>query len=236
MRGVKEILKSRIGLFSKIFAKKGYSDEEWRYLSNRVFRCTLCGNCEEVCPVGIRLKTLWLSLCQDLVHSEFYPEKIDMIQENLKQTYNVFVEDNEDRADWVDDMPDAHGHGYLKEQAEVVYFTGCVAAFLPLAQRIPIALAKILDVSRVGLTLLGEDEWCCGFPLLGAGLKDMFHEFRDHNLEKIREKGAKKIIFACPSCFLVWREYYPRDVEIVMPLTCWRTRSKKIAFPLKSSH
>ena len=52
----------------------------------------------------------------------------------------------------------------------MVYFTGCVAAFFPMAQQIPIALAEILQASNVDFTLLGEEEWCCGFPLLGAGM------------------------------------------------------------------
>jgi len=214
MKGLKEILRSRTGLFRRLFGKKGPSGKEWEHFSGTVFRCTLCGNCQEVCPVGIHLKELWLSLRQDLVHSDAYPPKIDMIRENLDESHNVFAEDNEERADWVEDMRDAPDHGFLKDEAEMVYFTGCVASYFPLAQKIPIALAEILDVSEVDFTLLGEEEWCCGFPMLGAGLKEMFHEFRDHNLQAVKEKHAKKVIFACPSCYQMWREHYPRDVDI----------------------
>jgi heterodisulfide reductase subunit D len=214
MKGLKEILKSRTGLWRKLLRKKELSKENWDHFSSTVFRCTLCGNCQEVCPVGIHLKELWLSLRQDLVHSSFYPKKIEMIRDNLEESHNVFAEDNEERAEWVEDMDDVPDHGYLKDKAEVVYFTGCVAAYFPLAQKIPIALAQVLDVSEVDFTLLGEEEWCCGFPLLGAGLKEMFQTFMEHNLEAVREKGAKKVIFACPSCFQMWREYYPHEVEI----------------------
>ncbi|GAF79043.1 unnamed protein product, partial [marine sediment metagenome] len=91
-----------------------------------------------------------------------------MIRDNLEESHNVFGEDNEERAEWVEDMRDAPEHGYIKEQAEVVYFTGCVAAYFPLAQKIPIALVEIMDAGGVDFTLLGEEEWCCGFPLLGA--------------------------------------------------------------------
>jgi heterodisulfide reductase subunit D len=111
-------------------------------------------------------------------------------------------------------MRNAPEHGYLKDKAEVVYFTGCVASYFPLAQKIPMALAEILDVSGVDFTLMGEDEWCCGFPMLGAGLKDMFQAFMDHNLEAVRRKGAGEVIFACPSCYQMWREYYPRHFQI----------------------
>ena len=212
--GLKQILKSRTGLFRRLLGKKGPSEEQWRHFSDTVFLCTLCGNCQEVCPVGIHLKDLWLSLRQDLVHSNFYPKKVEMIRDNLEESHNVFAEDNEERADWVEDLREAPDHGYVKDQAEVVYFTGCVAAYFPLAQKIPIALAEIMEISGVDFTLLGEEEWCCGFPLLGAGLRGMHQEFIDHNIAAVREKGAKEIIFACPSCYQMWREYYPHDYKI----------------------
>jgi heterodisulfide reductase subunit D len=214
IQGLREILKSRTGLFRRLFGKKGPSESEWKHFSDTVFRCTLCGNCQEVCPVGIHLKDLWLSLRQDMVHSQCYPKKIDRIRENLDESRNVFAEDNEERADWVEDMRHAPEHGYIRDQAEVVYFTGCVAAYFPLAQKIPMALAEILDASKIDFTLLGEEEWCCGFPMIGAGLKEMFKAFMDHNLAALREKGAKKVIFACPSCYQMWREYYPHEFEI----------------------
>lgn len=214
IKGLKQILKARTGLYRKLFRKKVPSEEQWKQFSDTVFRCTLCGNCQEICPVGIQLKGLWLSLRQDLVHSNVYPKKIQMIRDNLEKSHNVFAEDNEERADWVEDMRDAPDHGYLKDKAEIVYFTGCVAAYFPLAQKIPMALAEVLEASGVDFTLLGEEEWCCGFPMLGAGLMDMFRGFMDHNLEAVGEKGARKVIFACPSCFQMWNEYYPRKIEI----------------------
>jgi len=156
-----------------------------------------------------------------------------MIRENLEESRNVFAEDNEERADWVEDMRDVPEHGYIKDQSELVYFTGCVAAYFPLAQKIPMALAEILDAGEVDFTLLGEQEWCCGFPMLGAGLKDMFKEFMEHNLAAVREKGAKRIVFACPSCYQMWREYYPREFEIVHASQFLMELIKEKRLPLK---
>ncbi|MGD8882073.1 MAG: (Fe-S)-binding protein [Desulfobacterales bacterium] len=214
MKGLNEILKSRTGLLRKLLRKKGPTSEAHKQFGNTVFRCTLCGNCQEVCPVGIHLKDLWLSLRHDLVDSRHYPKKIDMVRDNLDESQNVFAEDNEERSDWVEDIRDAPDHGYIKDQADVVYFTGCVAAYYPLAQKIPVALAEILTVGGIDFTLLGEEEWCCGFPMLGAGLKDMVQEFIDHNVAAIRAKGATTVVFACPSCYQMWREYYPPEFDI----------------------
>ena len=211
---LRRIMRSRSGLLRRFFGKQAPTEAQLKQFSDTVFRCTLCGRCQQVCPSGLQLKDLWLSLRQDLVHSHAYPQKVDMIGKNLAESHNVFDEDNEERAEWVEDMPDAPDHGYIKDQAEVVYFTGCVSAYFPMAQTIPMALVEVLDAARVDFTLLGEDEWCCGFPMLGAGLRDRANDLIDHNLQAVRAKGAKKVIFSCPSCYQMWREHYPREFEI----------------------
>ena len=42
----------------------------------------------------------------------------------------------------------------------------------------------------------------------------MLQTFITHNLEAVRRKGASRIVFACPSCYQVWREYYPNRFEV----------------------
>ncbi len=210
MKGLQQILKSRSGgILSRLFGAKPLTDEQWKAYSETVYRCTLCGNCQEVCPVGIHLKDLWLSLREDLVDTKHFPKKINMIKNNLESSRNVFDEDNEERAEWVEDMDDPPDDLFVKDEAEVVYFTGCTAAYFPVAQKIPLALADILVKADIDFTLMGEDEWCCGFPLLGAGLKDLFKEFAEHNIEAVLEKGAREVVFACPSCYEMWKEHYP---------------------------
>jgi heterodisulfide reductase subunit D len=208
------ILKTRTGFWRKLCRIKEPTREELRAFSDTVFRCTLCGNCRQICPVGIDLTQLWHSVRRDLVDSDAYPGKIDMIRENLDESHNVFGEDNEERAEWVEDMPDAPDHCHIRDRAELVYFTGCVSSFFPLAQQIPIALVKILDAARIDFTLLGENEWCCGFPLLGAGLGDQLDGLIANNVDAVKAKGAKQVVFACPSCYRMWQEYYPREFEI----------------------
>ena len=215
MKGLQRHLKSKAGVFSKLLGRRPLSAEELKHYADTVFRCTLCSNCEEVCPLGIRLKELWLSLREDLVQEEAYPPKIDMIRTNLAKSRNVFGEDNAERGEWVEDMRKPPADRYVRPKAEVVYVTGCVSAYFPLAQKIPMALAEIMDASGVDFTLLGEEEWCCGFPLLGAGLMDMFEEFRVQNLAAVKAKGAATVVFACPSCYQMWREHYRTDLELL---------------------
>jgi heterodisulfide reductase subunit D len=210
---INRLFRARVGLFKR-FYKTSLNKEFLKDFSETVYRCTLCGRCEEVCPSGISLKDIWVSLRQDMVHSDAFPAKVNTIKENVLKSHNVFNEDNSERAEWVSDLDDPPEHGHIKEKAEVVYFTGCVSSYFPMAQQIPMSLVSIFDATGVDFTLLGEDEYCCGFPFLGAGLRDKVDDVIHHNVEAVKRKGAKRIVFACPSCYRMWKEYYPLEFEL----------------------
>ena len=180
-----------------------------------VFRCSLCGDCEEVCPAGLPLKDMWLSLREELSRTGDAPDKIRMIRANLDGSHNVFDEDNDERGDWVDDMRKPPKGGCVKDSAEVVYFTGCVGAYFPLAQKIPMAFVEILDAGGVDFTIMAGDEWCCGFPLQGSGQSAGLPAIIAHNVAAAKARGARKVVFTCPSCYQIWREAYPPEFELV---------------------
>ncbi len=216
---LRRILRKRFGPLQRLFGGKPPGVDELRRFSETVFRCTLCGRCQEACPSGILLRDIWLALRQDLVHAQAHPPKVDRIRENVAKSHNVFDEDNAERSEWVEGMREAPEDGYLKERAEVVYFTGCVASYFPMAQKIPQALARVFEAAGVDFTLLGEDEWCCGFPLLGAGMREHMDELVDHNIAAVRDRGASTVVLACPSCFQMWRENYPAGSLAVRHVT-----------------
>jgi heterodisulfide reductase subunit D len=230
---LQRILRSRFGLLRRLFGGKAPGNEELRRFSETVYRCTLCGRCQEACPSGILLREIWLALRNDLVHSDAYPAKVDRIRDNVTRSHNVFDEDNAERGDWVEDLREPPDHGYIRERAEVVYFTGCVAAYFPMARKIPLALVEIFEAAGVDFALLGEDEWCCGFPLIGAGLKDHLKGLVEHNIEAVKTRGASKVVLACPSCYQMWREHYPAEVEILHVSQYLRELVRSGRLPLK---
>ena len=230
---LRKTIRRRKGLLKRIFGLKPPTDEQLNAFSETVFRCTLCGNCQEVCPINIHLKDLWLSLRRDLVDGGTYPEKIDLIQANIEASHNVFDEDNEERADWVEDLREAPDDGFVRDKADVVYFTGCVASFFPLAQKIPMDLAGIFEAAEVDFSLLGEEEWCCGFPLLGAGLTDSLESIIAHNIAAVRERGAREVVFACPGCFHMWQTHYPKEFKFSHSTLFLRKLMREGRIPLK---
>jgi heterodisulfide reductase subunit D len=100
---MRKLMRSRSGFLQRLFGRRTPTREQLKQFSETVYRCTLCGRCQETCPSGIMLRDLWLSLRQDLVHTEAYPKKVDMILENVSVSHNVFDEDGNQRGYWKQD-------------------------------------------------------------------------------------------------------------------------------------
>jgi heterodisulfide reductase subunit D len=128
--------------------------------------------------------------------------------------HNVSNEDNSERGEWRDFLKVLPDHMYQKDKAELVYFVGCVASFFPMVQKIPQNLVQILESAKVDFTILGGEEWCCGFPMIGAGIPERVRDMTEHNLEKVKKLGAKRVVFTCPSCYRTWQEYYGTELEL----------------------
>ena len=119
------------------------------------------------------------------------------------------------RSMWIENLMDIPDHRFQKERAKVIYFVGCVAAFYPMAHKIPQTFVQVLDKAKVDFTILGGEEWCCGFPLIQAGMPEKMQKLIEHNQEKVKSIGAETVVFACPSCFHTWKEKYKTDAELL---------------------
>ncbi|MGM0366442.1 MAG: (Fe-S)-binding protein [Actinomycetota bacterium] len=177
-------------------------------LSGRIYTCTMCNYCTAECPSGVPLDEIFKAARLDLVDSHRYPEILDMLRERISGGHNVTFDTNEGRADWVKQIPGAKLEDYIKDTAEVVYFVGCVSSFSPRAFSIPRAVVRLLDKAGIDFTLLGEEEWCCGFPLLSSGMEEESRKLAEYNVRKIKEKGAKVLLTSCPSCYHTWKHEY----------------------------
>jgi len=215
IQAFKSFIHSQYGLWAKIFGPKKLDEEKLKKFSEMVYRCTLCGECSVSCPVSIDAKHLWTALRETLVEMGHFPEAAKRMKANVLKAYNVSGDENEERTEWLEFLDELPDHQYQKEKAEVAFFVGCVASFFPLVQKIPLAFVEILNKAEVDFTLLGGEEWCCGFPLIGAGMRKEAEVLIQHNLKMVKEKGVKRVVFACPSCYHTWMEEYKTDIEIL---------------------
>ncbi len=184
-------------------------------LAKALFTCLGCGACTVACFPSVQTRDAVWGDRALLAENNLHPAIMDKLAESLNEYHNISDDDPEDRAEWAD-LADRLPEEVLdKEKAEIIYFVGCVASYFPMAQKIPANLAQIMYGAGLDFTVLGGDEWCCGFPLLGAGKPDEVKAIKAHNLEKVKATGAKQVIFACPSCYHTWKHLYDADVELL---------------------
>jgi heterodisulfide reductase subunit D len=182
--------------------------------ADHAYLCTLCGRCQVFCPAFIDTKDVRIAARGFMVAKGMHPEIMGRLAGDLSSHHNIIGEPNEDRPMWVENLREAPEHLYQKKKAKLVYFVGCVASYFPMAQRIPRSFVQILDHAGVDFTILGGQEWCCGFPLIGAGMMDKIKESMEHNLKKIEDVGAEAVVFSCPSCHHTWKERYKTKVAL----------------------
>jgi len=207
MEKLKKAVNIEYGFLSKLFNKK-LSKEDIEALSKSAYSCTMCSRCEVDCHINIKLQDIWLKLREALVDEGQYPEILDMMRKRLNLAKNVSFDSNQGRADWIKAVSEKPVESYIKDKAQVIYFAGCVSSFSPRAFKIPRSVLKILEAAEIDFGLLGDDEWCCGFPLLTSGFKDDFYQFAKHNIERVNKTGASYLITSCPSCYHMWKHVY----------------------------
>jgi len=176
--------------------------------ADRIYRCTLCASCTKVCPSGVEVEELLLDARQDLAEQGLLSPTSRRLADSLLAGHNISGEDNRRRLIWTENL-EQPPVGIGKATAPLIYFVGCVASFFPASYSIPQALVQILEAAGAEYGLPGEREWCCGYPLLAAGLRDEARETMAHNLAQVKAMGAATILTTCPSCYHMWHTVYP---------------------------
>ncbi len=205
----KELIHSQFGLRARLFGKRNLNGKVAE-LSKGLYRCTLCARCAVVCPVGLQTRDLWLAMREQMIELGQYPDAFNRLRDTIASARNISGDVNTNRTLWSDGLPSKPEGLVGKRTAETVYFIGCVGAMFPAAYGIPQSLTQTLVRAGADFTTCGGEEWCCGFPLILAGMRDAAVELMRHNVETVRAMGAKRLVASCPSCFHTWHSDYPK--------------------------
>ena len=172
-------------------------DEKW---VRRLYQCTGCGRCAQVCHVDIDLTHVWEDVRAWLARGgkPLLPAH-QVLAGSLSTVHNQYNASPLARAEWA-------GAGRFPESAYTVYFVGCTMSYemLNLARD----TLKILKRAKVDFTILGTDEWCCGHPLLLTGQEEDFRRAARHNIEAVERRGAGRLVTGCPGCLRAFKHSY----------------------------
>ncbi|UCC65469.1 MAG: (Fe-S)-binding protein, partial [Anaerolineae bacterium] len=201
------------GFLGRLFGNRPPTDGALEQFTGGVYDCTMCARCNVVCPVHINTRSLWIAMREQLVELGKDPEAFDRLLETVSAHFNISGDPNENRLGWTANMAAVPEGLDRKERAEIVYFMGCVAPFYPMVYSVPQSFVSLMVKAGVDYTTMGGDEYCCGFPLIIAGMGQHAHDMMRHNVETVRALGAKKLVAACPSCYHTWKHDYPEILE-----------------------
>ncbi len=178
--------------------------------------CTTCERCNVNCCEGLPIEPSWLKMRGELIHDDQVKMKdadkmtfppFYVMAASARKENNIWGAYRQDRDNWVTDDIQAK----LQDQAEIAYFAGCTASYVE--NDIGQATTKMLAAAGYTFTYLGNDEACCGIPMLVAGRWDVWEEILRHNVSVMKKRGAKTVVTSCPACWLVWAKLYPEWCE-----------------------
>jgi Fe-S oxidoreductase/FAD/FMN-containing dehydrogenase len=176
---------------------------------NSVFQCSLCGRCKVDCTVSIDSPAMWVDLRSRLAEKGLEPDALKDLANTVVKNHNLAGKANDQRAGWTKRIK-VRSDLNRKIGADVVYFVGCVTSFYPMVQDVARSFAYLLDLAGVDFTLLGGEEWCCGYPLISAGHRNEALESLLHNSGIIKAMGTKTLAVTCPGCYRMWKHEYAR--------------------------
>jgi glycolate oxidase subunit GlcD len=185
-----------------------------RELAEVFYSCTTCQACTYFCPAQVKVDDIVEGVRKKMYKAGYAPDGILQVQENIKNTGNVFASAKAGRIDIY--PPPLKGRiekGESKSQAETVLFMGWVPSYLDM-KMVP-SLIKPLDAAGVQYTTLAIEEGCCGFPLYLMG-NDKFSEHANQTIERLKATGAKELVTPCAGCYKTFKKLYPEVGDLGM--------------------
>ncbi len=175
---------------------------------DRLYQCTTCERCEEVCQTDIPLVHLWEALRAKSVEQGIGPMPMHLkLRENVDTYSNPYGEPTEERHQWM--LPDHRPAG----EADLMVFGGCTASY-----KMPFMLQSGVDIlQRQGISYAyaGSDEVCCGSPILRTGQLETAMRLIETNIDLFHKLGVKEIVTPCGGCSKTLKADYPKYAKIL---------------------
>lgn len=177
--------------------------------ADRIFQCTFCGQCRETCSTDIDTLEMWRKIRERIAFKNKQPANLQKMSRSIQVHKNITGDEESVREIWLDTLDEEY-KSLIGKKAAVLYFAGCTGSLFPAANKIPQSFVQILKKADVDFTLLGAQEECCGFPLVGCGEFAKGRDLITSNVDKIVELGVKKVLTTCPSCYRTIKDDWPQ--------------------------
>ena len=176
-------------------------------VTERINRCLNCNACMAHCPAGLDTDMLITQArCEMRASGIPVPENLDAVRQNIAENNNPFGLPSEERGAWAPSEA-------LERESDCVYFAGCAVSYSQ--NRMAKAALRVLDGAGFEYAALGNDERCCGDPLLRMGLREEYETLVEQNREALRQRGAKTVFSSCAGCTKSLKHSFGDEFEVL---------------------
>lgn len=196
----------KYGAYPKTYARRIYNNEaivKGTHQANEMINsCSLCGQCEVICPNDFSMAELCLNARRTMVTEDRMPPSAQHFA--LAEMRSALDE----RSFLARHAPDSDSSRYL-------FFPGCqLSGTRPTQVR---AVYAHLNETLPGGTALMLA--CCGAPAQWGGQDAVFTEVLDRIRAQWDSLGCPQVISACSSCLAMFTEYLPE----LRAVSLWET-------------
>ncbi len=177
-----------------------------------IYYCSQCYACKVRCPMGIKLTDVLIELRHIAVQNGLGPlEPQNALVKSVRNYDNPWMQPRAMRDRWAKKL---RLQIIPKQKADVLYYPGCTAAFVPSVQKVAVATARLFQHLKIDFGILGKEEKCCASTALRVGEQELYEEMALKNIQQFNSIGVKTIVTACAGCFGVIKHEYPRLAEL----------------------
>ncbi len=171
-----------------------------------VWGCATCKLCELQCPRGVNITDLLHSIRILAFEARKAPPKLEQALWGIYEQGNPYGGKKGDRGKWAEglNVPVAS-----KQQTKFVLYAGCASSFDPRLQNIARSVVEVLQKARADISILGENESCCGDVVYQIGEEGFLEELVEKNIKTFNESGVETLVTISPHCLNMFKNVYP---------------------------
>ncbi|MEO8562580.1 MAG: (Fe-S)-binding protein, partial [bacterium] len=206
-----------------------------------LWACTSCRACVTECPVSIDQLDVINALRRNLVLTESrFPEELQPVFTSLERNGSPWAFQSADRAAWAEGMniPTMSELAARGEQADILFWVGCMGSFDDRAKKITVAFARIMQACDIKFAILGQEESCHGDPARRMGNEYLYQMLAKGTIETLDRYEVKTIVTHCPHCFHQIGNEFPQlggNYEVIHHSTYIERLLQEQRVPLKSA-
>jgi Fe-S oxidoreductase len=178
-------------------------------VDEKLWYCTTCRACLEVCPVyGAPFEAVMKKRIDAVEEGTNVPTLMNQTLEKIFKYDNPWESSKSNRGAWAEGM-DVANLTKRGVEADLCYFVGCTTSFDDTAMGIAQSFSKILQSADVRFGILGKKEPCCGDIARRAGEVGLFMEQEEKCLDLFEKYGITDVVTSSPHCFHTFCNEYP---------------------------